>query len=235
MKITLLLLAMVEFTNLVAAVATFIDAEDVNVSFDGSLLAYFCNGTTHDMVATNTIHSGSILHVCMLVPSGQFEVADVLERTANNAATNSSEPSQQIIFGSFPVSSQYAQKECSDADASDTNNICIVSFLLKADFYDYHALTLTGTGSVLLEFGDDTGGGRRKLALAGQFQIAATEFVVDDNSIGGLITESVLRRRVVSFVVLGVVAGVAVFLRQHIDAENNKIASQRLMETLRQI
>ena len=162
----------------------FNDAEDTDIAFDGTLLAYFCNETTKDILTDNgkKTHQGSILHVCFKVPDGQFEVADVMEFTVTNAAAAT--PTQEIITGSAPASSLYATKDCTDTDENDVN-VCIVSFLLKADFYDFTALTLTGTGSVLLEFGDAAGSRRRlrrKLKVdpvEESFQVTAEEFQID--------------------------------------------------------
>ena len=162
----------------------FNDAEDTDIAFDGTLLAYFCNATTKDILTDNgkKTHQGSILNVCFKVPDGQFEVADVMEFTVTNAAAAT--PTQEIITGSAPASSLYSTKDCTDTDESDTN-VCVVSFLLKADFYDFTALTLTGTGSVLLEFGDAAGSRRRlrrKLKVdpvEESFQVTAEEFQVD--------------------------------------------------------
>ena len=69
-------------------------------------------------------------------------------------------------------------------DGSDTN-VCVVSFLLKADFYDFAALTLTGTGTVLLEFGDASGSRRmlrRQLKVEPveeDFTVKAKEFEME--------------------------------------------------------
>ena len=137
----------------------FNDAQDNAVSFDGTLLAYFCNPTTKDVLTDDgsKTNQGSTLNVCFKVESGSFEVSDIMEFTVKNALA--AEPSQLIVTGSAVSSAIYATKECTDV-GTDTN-VCVVSFLLKADFYDYTALTLTGTGSVLLEFGD--AGARRML------------------------------------------------------------------------
>ena len=162
------------------------DAEDTAISFDGTLNAYFCDPATKNILTDDgsKTHQGSILNVCFKVPDGQFEVSDVMEFTVKNAAA--ADPNQLIITGSAPASTLYATKDCTDVDASDTN-ICVVSFLLKADFYDFTALTLTGTGSVLLEFGDAAGSRRmlrRKLAVdpvTEEFQVTAHEFEVEKN------------------------------------------------------
>jgi len=173
---------------------TVTQAEDFNgdngvaVAFDGTLEAYFCNPTTYAMLTTSVggeTHQGSILSVCVKVPDGQFEIADIIE--LNIVDGTDTTISQSIITASAPAQSGlYATKACTDASNADTN-ICVVQFLLKANFYDFTALTLTGNGSVLLEFGDASGSRRqlrRELQVeSGQekeYQVTAQEFVVTD-------------------------------------------------------
>ena len=167
----------------VAQAENFNDATDTDITFDGTLLAYFCDGTTKAELTDDAsmTHQGSILNVCLKVPNGQFEVADVMELVVKNAADTT--PSQTIITGSNVAEGPYATKDCTDVDGTDTN-ICVVSFLLKADFYDFTALTLTGTGTVLLEFGDASGNRRqlrRKLnvkSTSQDYTVKAKEFEV---------------------------------------------------------
>ena len=90
----------------------------------------------------------------------------------------------------------------------------MVSFLLKADFYDFQALTLTGTGSVLLEFGDAAGSRRRlrrKLAVdpvEETFQVTAQEFEVDQvNGAASSATSAMT-----SLAAFGAIAGAALVL-----------------------
>jgi hypothetical protein len=174
----------------------FNDAADTAVSFDGTLLAYFCNPTTKNILTDDgsKTHQGSILNVCFKVASGSFEVSDIMEFTVKNALAAT--PSQQIVTGSAVASAIYATKTCTDASNTDTN-VCVVSFLLKAEFYDFAGLTLTGTGSVLLEFGD--AGARRMLRqnvkiidgrnlkdeVTEEFTVAAHEFQVDQLAAAG--------------------------------------------------
>ena len=131
----------------------FTDAADTSLSFDGTLLSYFCNPTTKEVLTDDgsKTHQGSILSICFKAHGGQFEVRDVVDLTVKNVADVA--PSQTLIVGTTLQSPTYVSKVCTDTDTSDTN-ICVVSFLLTANFYDYHALTLSGSGSVLLEFGD---------------------------------------------------------------------------------
>lgn len=139
---------------------TFHDASDESISFDGTLLAYFCNPYDYqELVDDGSIkHQGSVMHVCFKVPDGSFEISDIRDFTVKNAIAD--DPSQTIITGTAVSSPGYAEKTCYDSDRSDTN-LCMVSFVLTADFYEYSAMTLTGSGSVLLEFGDATGSRRR--------------------------------------------------------------------------
>jgi hypothetical protein len=136
------------------------DPADTAVSFAGTLLAYFCNPTTKDILIDDgsMTNQGSILSVCFKVGSGSFEITDVMEFAVKNALA--AEPVQVIVTGSAPVDALFATKECTDASSTDTN-VCVVSFLLKAEFFDFQGLILTGIGSMLLEFGD--AGTRRNL------------------------------------------------------------------------
>ncbi|CAB9521223.1 expressed unknown protein [Seminavis robusta] len=131
----------------------FTDAEDTNLSFDGTLLAYFCDPDSYTILTNDgsdaVTTQGSTLNVCFRVETGQFQVKDIMEFTVKNA--EAAEPSQLIITESQPASTIFSTKKC--VDEGNDNNICLVSFLLFADFYDYEALTLTGVGSILLELG----------------------------------------------------------------------------------
>jgi len=156
----------------------FNDAADTSLTFDGTLLAYFCNGGTKAELTNDGSKTtqGSIIDLCFKVPDGQFEVADVTDLTVKdlNAAT----PTQAILVGGViqSATTPYATKSCTDVDASDTN-VCVVSFLLKADFYDFAALTLGGSGSVLLEFGDASGS-RRMLRRQLKAEPVSEEFAI---------------------------------------------------------
>ena len=194
----------------------FNDAQDNAVSFDGTLLAYFCDPTTKAILLDTgaKTNQGSTLNVCFKVESGSFEVADIMEFTVKNALA--AEPSQLIVTGSAVSSAIYATKECTDV-GTDTN-VCLVSFLLKADFYDFAALTLTGTGSVLLEFGD--AGARRMLRksvniidgrklqneVTQEFTVKAQEFQVDK------VAASSANSAVTSLAAIAAIAGAALAL-----------------------
>ncbi|CAB9496844.1 expressed unknown protein [Seminavis robusta] len=131
----------------------FTDAEDTTLSFDGSLLAYFCDPDSYQILTNDgsdaVTTQGSTLNVCFRVEEGQFQVKDIMEFTVRNA--EAAEPSQLIITESAPASTIFSTKKC--VDEGNDNNVCLVSFLLFADFYDFEALTLTGEGSILLELG----------------------------------------------------------------------------------
>ncbi|CAB9525178.1 expressed unknown protein [Seminavis robusta] len=140
-------------TYTITDAAGYTDASDVDVAFDGRLESYFCDASSF-----NELHSdghiteqGSTLSVCFRVPDGQFEISDVMYLTVKNAAE--SEPYQDLIVGSHIVEDSIALKSCSDHGHDDTN-ICVVQFILKADFYETSAITLTGFGMVILELGD---------------------------------------------------------------------------------
>jgi hypothetical protein len=175
-----------QFTSLtgytVTQAETFHDASDETITFDGTLQAYFCNPYDfQELVNDGSIkNQGSIMNLCFRVPDGSFEVADINDLVVKNAIADN--PSQTIITNSLISSPGYAEKNCYDSDASDTN-VCVVSFVLTADFFDYYAMTLTGYGSVLLEFGDAAGSrrlrGNRARALRpstmGNFTVKAIE------------------------------------------------------------
>ena len=167
----------------VSQAEAFTDAADTDITFDGTLEAYFCDGSNNILTAGPAVNQGSIMNVCVKAADGQFEVSDIMEMTIQNAATGNT-PSQLIITSSGVAEGPYATKTCTDAGVGDTN-ICVISFLLKADFYDFEALTLTGTGTVLLEFGDSAGTRRRLRrtlnvkATEEEFSVKAQEFQVD--------------------------------------------------------
>ena len=167
----------------VSQAEAFTDAKDVDISFDGTLEAFFCDENNDIIVSGPNTHQGSIMNVCVKAGDGQFEVSDIIVMTIKNVASGN-EPSQLIISESAAAEGPYATKTCTDTGVADTN-VCVISFLLKADFYDFEALTLTGSGTVLLEFGD-AAGTRRKLrrklnvkSTEEEFSIKAQEFQVD--------------------------------------------------------
>lgn len=142
----------------------FEDQGTQELSFDGTLLAYFCNPYDYQELQNDGSikRQGSVMHLCFKAPDGQFEVSDIRDLTVKNALADW--PSQTIISGGVVASPGYAEKNCFDWDGHDTN-LCLVSFVLTADFYDYWAITLTGSGSVLLELGDASGSRTRHLVL----------------------------------------------------------------------
>ena len=138
------------------------DAADTVVGFDGTLNAYFCNPFTYEALPYNGLstHQGTTISVCFQVPDGQFEVKDVQALTVKNAGDLY--PQQPVVADSNIVSSSIATKTCYDTDTSDTN-VCVVQLLLNGDFYEQGEMTLTGTGTVVLELGDSPSGTRKLL------------------------------------------------------------------------
>ena len=132
----------------------FNDAADQVVIFDGTLEAYFCNPDTKVIMPNDAsiTTQGSLISVCFRASDGQFEISDIWDLAIKDADTALE---QAVISGGViqSLSTPYATKTCTDADINDTN-VCVVTLLLKADFYDFTALTLTGNGNVILEFGD---------------------------------------------------------------------------------
>jgi hypothetical protein len=135
------------------------DAVDQSYSFGGTLYAYFCNPSTYEELGNNgaVLHQGNTLHLCFKVPEGNFQISDVKDLMIKNAIA--AEPSQNVISNSIIDTPTYAEKTCHDANNVDIN-ICVVSFLLKAGFFDFQQMTLTGEGNVILEFG--AGGGPQR-------------------------------------------------------------------------
>lgn len=92
-------------------------------------------------------------------------------------------PSQDIIIASVIQSDTvpYAFVDCIDSNGMDTT-VCVVSFLLTEEFYKYDTMTLTGFGTLLLEFGDSIGGrklGNRKVEenkMLQTFTVTPAEF-----------------------------------------------------------
>jgi hypothetical protein len=153
------------FTNLTGYAVTqagaFTDGGEQAVSFDGTVEAYFCNPTTHDILPNDgsTINQGSLISVCFEIPDGQFEVKDVTDLTVERNIDGI--PSQAVVTDSniFSASTQFATKTCTDTGTTDTN-ICVITLLLMANFFQYSEFTLTGSGNLLLELGDSSGGRR---------------------------------------------------------------------------
>jgi hypothetical protein len=95
---------------------------------------------------------GTTISVCFKSSDGQFEISDIWDLAIKDVVSALEQP--VITAGVIQsASAPYATKTCTDLDINDTN-ICVVTILLKAAFYDYTALTLTGSGNVILEFGD---------------------------------------------------------------------------------
>lgn len=140
--------------------AGYTDAEDSGLGFDGDLQTYFCDPNSRTLMDYGVIGQGTIMSICLQAPDGQFEVKDVIELTVHGA--DGYGPSQAILSGSSVVEDSIALKSCYDNGDFDTN-ICIVQFLLKTEFFETSAVTLTGTGTVLLELGDSN---ERKLLRA---------------------------------------------------------------------
>jgi hypothetical protein len=138
-------------TYTITDAAGFTDADDSGLSFDGSLYAYFCDPNTHAFVDYGVTGQGTVLSVCFQVADGQFEIKDVMDLNIESA--DGYGPTQTIISSSSVVEDTIALKTCYDNSNSDAN-VCVVQFLLKHEFYETSAITLTGSGTLLLELGD---------------------------------------------------------------------------------
>lgn len=162
----------------------FNDATEMEVSFEGTVAAYFCDPTTKAELTIEglKISQGHVLFLCFRVLEGSYEVAEVIDLTVTNAGAST--PTQDILSSTLPSSTLYATQDCTNDVGMDTN-VCVVSFLLKDSFYNFHALTLAGTATVLLELGDAaTKRRRRVLSLAGRqieerLRVKAQKFQVE--------------------------------------------------------
>lgn len=239
------------FTSLTGYTVTeakaFADAADELLTFDGTLIAYFCNPNTYAELTDDgsLAHQGSIHSVCFKVPNGQFEIQDIIDLSIRDAID--SDPTQVIIANSNIQSPSYAEKTCYDIDGSDTN-ICVVSFVLTAGFYDFHTLTLSGTGSVLLEFGDASGSRRTRQLRQGPasprrlntktrgFTVKASEFAVERNvplkKMGGSLASngSVIVASILAVAVLGLAALVQTVVKMRGKYRNAKIKERYIMK-----
>jgi hypothetical protein len=167
----------------------FNDPNVAAVTFDGTLGAYFCDKSspTEALVAASGITiQGSEISVCFRVPDGQFEVKDIISLTVvDDGATQSQDIISNSVEQTGTAATPLAVTVLTDSTTADTN-VVVVSFLLYATFFDTAALTLAGTGSVLLEFGGASGSRTRHLRKVDlrilQQQSATTEpFSIDEH------------------------------------------------------
>ena len=68
---------------------------------------------------------------------------------------------QTLVTDHEMDSASYSEKYCTAT--SPSTQTCIVSFLLKAAFYDYNSMTLTGDGALLLQLGDGASGRKERI------------------------------------------------------------------------
>jgi len=132
------------------------------LTYTGQLQAYFCDPVSYVQKVDDgsLLHQGDVLSVCFKAPDGQFEVADVVDLSIKDAID--SDPTQVIVSNMNMANPSISEKTCTDTGTSDTN-VCVVSFYLTAEFYDFHSLTMSGSGSVLLELGDAPARRQRRL------------------------------------------------------------------------
>ncbi|CAB9518590.1 expressed unknown protein [Seminavis robusta] len=156
-----LMTSVVELTGyVVSGASTFQDALDTSIHFDGELSSYFCDSRTQESLtnSSGTTTQGSVISVCFTIPDPvtEFRVADILDLTISNA--NDLAPSQSILIAGVEQSfGSYVSKRCRKNASPTGTDMCQVDLILGADFYDFNALNLTGSGVILLEFGSAAG------------------------------------------------------------------------------
>jgi hypothetical protein len=126
---------------------------------EGSMSAYFCNANTQAVEEMGTKkHTGSVISVCFTVAEGlKFKIEDIVELHIEDILKTKAV--ETIVSGGNVASPSYVQKTC--VWNTPTTRSCIVSFILRADFFDSFALALTGYGAIRLRFGEGAGGARR--------------------------------------------------------------------------
>lgn len=146
---------------------------------ENSMVGYFCNpNNLKEVEPGTTMRQGSVITTCFEVvdesasrllqgnsgngngkKKNEFEMADIMDLMIKDLG--SSQAAQSIIIAKQKANgASYAKKQC--RKKSKTTRTCSVSFLLKADFYDYAAAELTGEGAAIVELGE-AGRRRRKL------------------------------------------------------------------------
>lgn len=143
------------------------DVDDHNLAFSGTINAFFCNETTQEILTDDgsILHQGETLFICFSIPDGQFEVDNVKSLTVQDSDAS---PSQLVIdnYAVQTATTPYAVVVCTDGGVS-TTNVCVVEVLLKADFYEFGQMDLTGTGTLRVELGDASRRRQRRRGLRG--------------------------------------------------------------------
>lgn len=106
---------------------------------DGSLSAYFCDKDSKEELPLGfPTTQGSIITICFNIDEGQFEVEDVIDMVVQDLGASGQ---VQTIVENDQTTGNYGEKWCEAT--SPTTQHCLVSFLLKASFFDHSAMTLT--------------------------------------------------------------------------------------------
>ena len=146
--------------SFIASAQNFLESLGISALSENALQSYFCDADTYDEVAAgSTMSQGSVISICFNVVEGEeFEVDDILDLIVEDLAE--SQQSQNIVVAGDLGASGYAEKHCEQS--TNTTMTCVVSFLLKASFYDYDSSELTGQGAAIVELGGLEGRKRRR-------------------------------------------------------------------------
>jgi len=188
------------------------------LSFDGTLTAQFCasDHATPTVALTSAVGittQGTTRSVCIYSQGAniQFQVRKVIGLTITDDALA---VTQAVWANSAVAEAGYADSACVDASDSDMN-YCWVDFLLKANFFETAAVTLTGSGSVLMELGNSVGATRRMLrqdVRSLQENGTEEEFKVKPTTLNMEVIEGSSATAVSTISALAVIAGAAMML-----------------------
>ncbi|CAB9504689.1 expressed unknown protein [Seminavis robusta] len=159
----------------VASAEGFVASAEETGLDENSMVGYFCDPQTLKEIpgGSATMTQGSTVTTCFEVVDEarrslqgngngknkhtQFEMSDIMDLLIKDLGD--SQAAQSIIVASQNARGVgFAKKACRKKGKSTVT--CSVSFLLKADFYDYNAAQLTGEGSAVVDLGE---AGRRHL------------------------------------------------------------------------
>lgn len=149
----------------VASASNFLASLGLTSLSENGIASFFCDPHTQAEVAPGTtMRQGKVISICFNVVEGEdFEVEDIMDLIVEDLGD--SQASQSIIIANEYAPGGYADKFCKRT--SPTTETCVVSFLLRAAFYDYEAAELAGEGAALVELGAAGERKRRQLVRFG--------------------------------------------------------------------